>query len=169
MNPSWTDDPARPLYLQIAHRLRALAAGLEVGERLPSENELAQELAVSRFTVARALEELARDGLVVRRQGAGTFVAPPALKRSAGAMQSFTRAVRASGHESASRLLGFGPVPWRHGLPFDRSESLVAVQRLRLVDGAPGAWHAATLPASVAAAIGLDAELAAAAELSLYE
>jgi len=45
------------------------------GELLPSEFELASELGVSQGTVRKALDALAREGLVVRRQGMGTFVA----------------------------------------------------------------------------------------------
>ena len=50
---------------------------LPVGHRLPSEKELALRFGVSRVTVRAALAVLERDGLILRRAGAGTFVAPP--------------------------------------------------------------------------------------------
>jgi GntR family transcriptional regulator len=68
---------ARPaLYRQVTDTLRArLDAGTyQPGDRLPSESILAAELGVHRLTMRRALEELAREGLVQPRQGAGTFV-----------------------------------------------------------------------------------------------
>lgn len=48
-----------------------------VGDKLPAEAELAGEFGASRPTVARAVRELVRQGLVVRRVGAGTFVREP--------------------------------------------------------------------------------------------
>ena len=53
------------------------------GTRLPSGDALARELGVNRNVAHRAVEELQRQGLVVRRQGSGTVVAPQAQKKSA--------------------------------------------------------------------------------------
>jgi len=53
----------------------AVARGeLTAGHKLPSVRELARELAINPNTVVRAYEALERDGVVVRRQGAGCFV-----------------------------------------------------------------------------------------------
>ena len=46
--------------------------------RVPSESELVSELGFSRMTINRALRELTAEGLLVRMQGVGTFVAEPA-------------------------------------------------------------------------------------------
>ncbi len=64
-----------PLYFQLYLKLRdGLAAGRHPpGVAIPSEPELARLHGVSRVTVRRTLEHLARDGLVERRHGAGTF------------------------------------------------------------------------------------------------
>lgn len=71
-------DPHRgpPVFEQIVFGVkRAIAEGqLADGDRLPSVREWARELAVNPNTVVRALEVLARDGVIVRRQGAGCFV-----------------------------------------------------------------------------------------------
>lgn len=66
-----------PLYRQITELLtRSLTlAEWKAGEALPSEPELAQRFKVSQGTVRKALDALAADGLLVRRQGKGTFVA----------------------------------------------------------------------------------------------
>ena len=45
--------------------------------RVPSESELVAELGFSRMTINRALRELTAEGLLVRMQGVGTFVAEP--------------------------------------------------------------------------------------------
>ena len=67
----------QPLYLQIKGLLEK---GLEAGEwrpseAIPSEHELARRFGVSQGTLRKAIQALAADNLVVRRQGKGTFVA----------------------------------------------------------------------------------------------
>ena len=66
-----------PLYQQIkALIVQSLEqAEWKPGELIPSEIELAQRYGVSQGTVRKAIDELAQDNLVVRRQGKGTFVA----------------------------------------------------------------------------------------------
>ena len=67
----------QPLYLQIKALLeRSLeAAEWRPAEAMPSEHELARRFGVSQGTVRKAIQALAADNLVVRRQGKGTFVA----------------------------------------------------------------------------------------------
>src|SRR3954451_1348910 len=64
-------------YLQIAQQVReALRLGvLDVGDQLPTVREVVAELAINPNTVAKAYRELEREGLVVARQGRGTFIA----------------------------------------------------------------------------------------------
>uniref|UniRef100_UPI0025F5A359 GntR family transcriptional regulator n=1 Tax=uncultured Xylophilus sp. TaxID=296832 RepID=UPI0025F5A359 len=66
-----------PLYQQIKQLiLQRLEAGdWKPGEAIPSEMELAARFRVSQGTVRKAIDELAADNLLVRRQGRGTFVA----------------------------------------------------------------------------------------------
>lgn len=66
-----------PVHAQLHDELRALILSGELasGEKLPSELELAERFGVNRLTVRQALAELGRAGLVVPRQGVGTFVA----------------------------------------------------------------------------------------------
>jgi GntR family transcriptional regulator len=73
-----TGTPAfSPLYQQIkALILESLQAGeWKPGEAIPSEMDLAARFRVSQGTVRKAIDELAAENLVVRRQGKGTFVA----------------------------------------------------------------------------------------------
>lgn len=76
-NPSPTTPSFKPLYLQIKDLLvQSLAAGeWQPGEAIPSELLLAARFRVSQGTVRKAIDALASDNLVVRRQGRGTFVA----------------------------------------------------------------------------------------------
>ena len=68
---------AGPLYQQIVDGFkREISEGRLVADTaLPSFRQLAGELMVSLITVKRAYEELEREGIIVRRQGLGTFVA----------------------------------------------------------------------------------------------
>jgi GntR family transcriptional regulator len=71
-------DPAfSPLYRQIKVLItQDMQSGVwKPGEMIPSEFELAERFKVSQGTVRKAIDELAADNLVVRRQGKGTFVA----------------------------------------------------------------------------------------------
>ena len=69
-------DDALPLYLQIAQGIkRAIARGeVAVGQRLPSVRQLAGDLALNLYTVARAYRQLEDEGLLRIRQGRGARV-----------------------------------------------------------------------------------------------
>ncbi len=66
-----------PIYRQITHHIRrAMVQGqLELGEQLPAVRTLAEALVVNPNTVARAYQDLIRDGLLESRNGVGVFVA----------------------------------------------------------------------------------------------
>ncbi|MGE3175347.1 MAG: GntR family transcriptional regulator [Planctomycetota bacterium] len=67
---------AEPIFEQIAFAVKtAVARGdAAAGAKLPSVRELARELAINPNTVVRAYDQLERDGVLVRRQGAGCFL-----------------------------------------------------------------------------------------------
>jgi GntR family transcriptional regulator len=67
---------SEPIFEQIAFAVKeAVARGdLASGAQLPSVRELAHDLSVNPNTIVRAYELLTREGVVVRRQGAGCFV-----------------------------------------------------------------------------------------------
>jgi GntR family transcriptional regulator len=70
-----------PLHAQLARQLRqAIASGKFARDRsLPSVRALARLLRINHQTVLRAYGDLAAEGLIERRQGQGTYVAPEAL------------------------------------------------------------------------------------------
>src|SRR5215470_18424307 len=69
-------DANRPLYAQVRERLvdRIRSGEWKPGQLIASEFEIAAEFGVSQGTARKAIGDLASDGLVVRRQGRGTFV-----------------------------------------------------------------------------------------------
>jgi GntR family transcriptional regulator len=118
-------------------RVLDLIEGLGVGEAIPSERQLSAELGVSRLTLRAALDELAREGYVVRRRGSGTFVGEPKIAQEL-TMTSFTEDMRRRGMEPGSRTLSLEIVPAgaRLGrfLHVSPSEPIVVAKRLRLAD-----------------------------------
>ncbi len=77
---------------------------LAVGDAIPSERQLGIDLGVSRLTVRAALDGLVREGYLVRRRGAGTFVAEPKVAKGFD-VSSFSEDMRARGLTPASRTL----------------------------------------------------------------
>lgn len=162
-------ETGEPYYLQIAQRLRSMVDILPAGERLPSEPVLAKDFKVSRFTVAKAVEQLVKDGLIIRKQGSGTFVAEAPLRRQPGYLLSFTEAVQAAGHTSSHKVLAFRATEWVSGLPYAEDAPLILFDRLRLVDGVAVARHRSTLSAGLLTTIGLTESVARAPDFSLYQ
>ncbi len=75
--------PDEALYLQIADHFRRLVAvgKLQPGDRLPAIRELAQRLGLDPGTVARAYQELEREGVIISRRGGGSFVSTSATEK----------------------------------------------------------------------------------------
>ena len=70
-------DSAEPMYHQIEVQLRSLilSGKLPKGTLLPSIREFAQQLSCSIITIRRVYQDLENEGLLLTRQGTGTFVA----------------------------------------------------------------------------------------------
>lgn len=88
------------------HIIRRIdTARWKAGERVPSENELALEFAVSRMTARRALQELSDQGIVVRTQGRGSFVADARPLSSMLHIQSIDAEIAARGHHHRAEVV----------------------------------------------------------------
>ncbi len=98
-----------PLYSQLVSIIkRNITAGtLTAGALLPSESELCRTFDVSRSTVRQAIGELESEGLVVRKQGRGTFVAEPKMRRRTENVYSFTSEINSMGMTPSSTILEF--------------------------------------------------------------
>jgi GntR family transcriptional regulator len=118
-------------------RVLELVEQLGVGEAIPSERQLSAEFGVSRLTLRAALDDLVREGYLVRRRGAGTFVSEPKIAQEL-TMTSFTEDMRRRGMTPASRTLELKIVPAgaRLGriLRVSPSEPVMVAKRLRLAD-----------------------------------
>jgi GntR family transcriptional regulator len=103
-------DSAVAMHRQLAQHLRgAIAQGAyRPGDRLPGEPELAERHGVSRITARQAVMHLAREQLVVRRQGKGTFVAEPPVRHDLLDFHGIYDELVARGVNPATELLQFG-------------------------------------------------------------
>ena len=149
-------------------RVLELIESLGSGDAIPSERQLGVDLGVSRLTVRAALDELVREGYLVRRRGAGTFVAEPKVAKGID-ITSFSDDMHARGLTPGSRTLELRAVPAgaRLGriLHVSPSEAVVAVKRLRLADGEPMAIELLHVRSSLVPGLtGIDLE-----ENSFYE
>jgi GntR family transcriptional regulator len=140
--PSPTSPSFSPLYQQIKDLItRELQAGVwKPGESIPSEMELAARFKVSQGTVRKAIDELAADNLVVRRQGKGTFVATHAEQHT---QYRFLRLSGPQGTVSGMqrRFLDCrrlrAPADVARALALKTGDTVVQVRRLLLLDGRP--------------------------------
>jgi GntR family transcriptional regulator len=111
--------------------------------RLPSEDELAEQLEVSRATVRSALQSLQRDGLVQRVHGRGTFVNRHALAITANIVQDwpFARLLSALGHRVESRIESLSVGPCEARLPASMAAAqdgdLCLIERVFHASGRP--------------------------------
>lgn len=75
------------------------------GDRVPSENELCGLFRVSRMTARRALDQLALDGLIVRRRGSGSFIADNGVRSSYLVIRNIADEIVESGRRYTNRVL----------------------------------------------------------------
>lgn len=146
---------ATPVYLQVVQGLRGLIGrqGLVEGTALPSERDLASRLGVSRVTVRQALRVLEEQGLLVRRQGSGTFVASPRIEQPLSALTGFSEDMRARGLTPGGHVLGLErtrPTPQEAmNLAVSPLAEVVRLRRLRTADHEPLAIETSTVPVTV--------------------
>jgi len=130
-------------------RVLDLMEALEVGETIPSERQLTQELGVSRLTVRAALDELVRDGYLDRRHGSGTYVTEPKIAQPL-TLTSFSEDMRRRGMVPGSRTLELVTTSTgarlARRLAVSPEARLVRVTRLRLADGTPIAMEVLHIP-----------------------
>jgi GntR family transcriptional regulator len=144
-----------PLYQQIK---TLLVQGLETGEwkpgeAIPSELELAARFGVSQGTVRKAIDELAAENLLVRRQGKGTYVATHAEPRT---LFRFLRLKPDDGADEGypeSRLLecrrGRASAEVARLLDLKAGDGIVYIRRVLVFRGKPTVLDEISLPATL--------------------
>jgi len=143
-----------PLYQQIKALLtQSLQSGeWKPGELIPSEVELAARFKVSQGTVRKAIDELAAENLVMRRQGKGTFVSTHHEER---AHFRFLRLMPDAGvpHHPDNRILDVArrsaPAEVAQLLDLKAGDAVIYIRRLMSFDGAPTILEELWLPGAI--------------------
>lgn len=153
------DRQGPPIYARIEADLRrSIAAGTwSVGSRIPSEDQLCQRYGVSRMTVRQALERMVVAGLLVKRQGVGTFVAKTKIERVASRLLGFHEDAVAHGLRPATEVLssGFEPAGAEDAslLALGPETLVYRVTRLRTTNHEPIGLNTITLAPAFAQAL----------------
>lgn len=99
----------QPLYMQLMKEIKEqIQSGyFNPGEQIPTELQLSEIYQVSRITVRRTIEELCAQGVLVKRQGKGTFVEAPRIYRKIenDNHMSFSESCRANGRLPSSHII----------------------------------------------------------------
>lgn len=146
-----------PLYHQLEQLLvKRIGEGL-YRDGLPGELELADEFGISRGTVRQALDRLVRRGLVVRRRGRGSFVAPAPLEYPLGRFVHFAHEMAERGIPEASRILLRGrtrpAAAAAKALRLSPGSRCLRIVRLRVAGDVPLLLETSHLPEDLAAAL----------------
>lgn len=147
-------DPT-PLYLQLANALRQLInkGFMHEGEAIPSERRIMEQTKLSRVTIRKALDVLAKDGLLHQKRGSGTYVSSglPKIEQPLTRLSSFTEDMLNRGrtpsvqwlekkltYPTSEEVMLFGLSP---------GDKVLHLHRLRSGDDIPLAVEFATVPA----------------------
>ena len=135
-----------PFYLKISNILKEeiLNGVYQVGELLPTENELEKKYVTSRTTIRNALGLLEREGLVVRKQGKGTVVMETKTIENMNYITSFAETLKEKNIKIETGSLNVElvnpPQKVASLLNLKKGEKIYLVQRLRIADGIPIAY-----------------------------
>jgi GntR family transcriptional regulator len=123
---------------QTRDRVLDLIERLGIGSAIPSERQLSVDLGVSRLTVRAALDDLVREGYLLRRRGSGTFVREPKIAQEL-TMTSFSEDMRQRGMSPSSKTISLTPTTagarLGRAMHVSPSERILVAKRLRLADG----------------------------------
>ena len=122
------------------------------GDRLPSQEEFAEQLDISRATLREALVGLASEGIIHQIHGIGTFVAEDlsVIRSNAELNLSITEMIRDQGMEPGTSEVKISIERASFGMEGDTGEEaeieLIYLRRVRTADGSPFAYTVAYLP-----------------------
>jgi GntR family transcriptional regulator len=165
-------EPSKTQVVYLALRDRITNGHTEGQGLLPGEQALAVQHGVSRVTVRRALAELEKEGLITRRQGAGTFAVYGEPKPIVADLSNVLANIVAMGRETAVRLLEFSyrepPKAIVEALKLPPGQKTQFSVRVRLIDGQPFAHLTTDVPESIGVTY-TEADLATRPLLALLE
>lgn len=142
MNKLKVDDMI-PLYIQLMNDLEKKIRNkvFQPGEKLKTETEIAKEYGVSLITVRNAVSNLIKKGLVVRKQGKGTFVTQPKFSKNINSLQGFSDMCLQMGVTPGAKTLENNLIYPNEKiykkLKVSLDEQIIYISRLRYADNDP--------------------------------
>ena len=141
-----------PAYLQIHDQIKKEIDEevWQIGQRLPSERDLAETFQVSRMTLRQAITLLVEEGVLERRVGSGTFGASTRVQEKMRGTTSFTEIMKSQGKTPSSQLISY-----RRTLPskqeveklgINKTENIIRMERVRYADKLPVVYEVASIP-----------------------
>lgn len=132
----------------------------KVGEKLPSERELAVSFGVTRATLRQAIRALSDEGILEQRIGSGTYVVGQRVRERMRGTISFTEIITAQGRHPSSRIVSYSKVlandVEREKLKLSTGTQIIKMERIRYADDQPICFEVACIPYAVIA--GLEKE-----------
>jgi GntR family transcriptional regulator len=164
-----TRENATPLHEQLSGRLRAeLEFAYRAGDQIPTEEAIGKTYGLSRVTVRRAIQTLVDHGVLLRRQGKGTFLAPPKPRITCeiDRLGPFMAAFAASKENVSVKLADFAWISADH-VPeeFNGHAHALLYTRVYETSGTPHASLQIALPAP----LGEKVSRADAAKMGIYQ
>lgn len=133
-----------PLYKQLKNLFIKAIEEKEFlpGQKIPSENSLASEYNISRITVRNAISELVDEGILIRRQGKGTYVVGATLQRNFEEIDGYSQSMVRQGYQPGriiirKELMLGNPHSVREALHIPPEQHIIHIRRLLLANGEP--------------------------------
>ncbi|WP_300365171.1 GntR family transcriptional regulator [Brachyspira sp.] len=142
------DDKMTPLYIQVKNFIKEEYLNkLEHGDKIPTELELMEHFNVSRITVRKAVHELLKEQVVVKKQGKGTFVIRKKIEKKIvinsvkNKPVSFSELFSSLGYTVTSKIINISLLDadndMQSYLMLDKSDKIIVVDRIRTIDNIP--------------------------------
>ena len=128
-----------PLYIQLKNiLLKDIRENYQPNDIIPAEGELEKFYKVSRITIRRAIEELVKEGMLVKKQGKGTFVKEQKILYDANSIGSLTQRLKKQNHHLSTASIEFEIIKDEHIVKeLLNCDTLLCIKRFRLLDDVP--------------------------------
>lgn len=113
----------------------------KLGDKLPTENELMALYNVSRITIRRAIEDLTKEGIIIKKQGKGTFIKEKKIQRKISHTISFTQSclqsnLRSGSYVTVREILNTSDLSFEEKNIFN-DDKVLYIQRVRMANEVP--------------------------------
>ena len=133
------DDSGVPLYAQLKYKLlKEIETNYKPGDLIPPESKLITLYKVSRITVRKAMDELEREGIIIKKQGKGTYVKEKKISYNANSIGSFTQRFKEQNHSLKTITLEYEIINTDHYVKdLLKCDTLLCIKRFRVLDDNP--------------------------------